>query len=375
MPITHPIAEVRAWLTLLRAPNFGASAIRQRIAQHRSAQAALASAKRDANIHEAARSWMGQPDEETIARDLAWLDERAHHLVTIADDDYPVLLIKGQNPPAALFVAGDPALLWTPQITVVGARNASSAGLANARDFAKAFVQAGNTVTSGLAEGIDGAAHAAALDAGGNTVAVLGTGPDVVYPRRHSALAERIVEHGVLVSEFPPGTPARPEHFPRRNRIIAALSLGTLVVEASLASGSLITARLANEQGREVFALPGSIHNPMSRGCHQLIRDGAKLIETAAEVLEELHGVGSLLANDLRRRLSDTETQAPSGLASNHDDDPDYVKLLSALDAHPLALDELAERTTLAAAALSSMLLVLELDGVVVAENGRYARR
>jgi DNA processing protein len=375
MPITHPIAEVRAWLTLLRAPNFGASAIRQRIAQHRSAQAALMSAKRDTSVHEAARSWMGQPDEETIARDLAWLDEQTHHFITITDDDYPVLLIKGQNPPAALFVAGDPALLWTPQIAIVGSRMASTGGLANASAFAKAFVQAGNTVTSGLAEGIDGAAHTAALDAGGNTIAVLGTGPDVIYPRHHTALAERIVEHGALVSEFSPGTTGRPEYFPRRNRIIAGLTLGTLVVEANLKSGSLITARLANEQGREVFALPGSIHHPMARGCHQLIREGAKLVETADEVLEELHGVGSLLANDLRRRLTDAETQAPSSTASNHDDDPDYVKLLSALDAHPLALDELAERTSLAAAALSSMLLVLELDGVVAAENGRYARR
>jgi DNA processing protein len=375
MPITHPIAEVRAWLTLLRAPNFGASAIRQRIAQHRSAQAALMSAKRDTNVHETARSWMAQPDEETIARDLAWLDEQAHHLIAITDDDYPVLLIKGQNPPAALFVAGDPALLWTPQIAIVGSRMASTGGLANASAFAKAFVQAGNTVTSGLAEGIDGAAHTAALDAGGNTIAVLGTGPDVIYPRHHTALAERIVEHGALVSEFSPGTPGRPEYFPRRNRIIAGLSLGTLVVEANLKSGSLITARLANEQGREVFALPGSIHHPMARGCHQLIREGAKLVETADEVLEELHGIGSLLANDLRRRLTDAETQAPRAAATNHDDDPDYVKLLSALDAHPLALDELAERTSLAAAALSSMLLVLELDGIVAAENGRYARR
>jgi DNA processing protein len=375
MPITHPIAEVRAWLTLLRAPNFGASAIRQRIAHHRSAQAALVSAKRDTRVHEAARSWMEQPDEETIARDLSWLDEQTHHFITITDDDYPVLLIKGQNPPAALFVAGDPTLLWTPQIAIVGSRMASTGGLANASAFAKAFVQAGNTVTSGLAEGIDGAAHTAALDAGGNTIAVLGTGPDVIYPRHHTALAERIVEHGALVSEFSPGTTGRPEYFPRRNRIIAGLTLGTLVVEANLKSGSLITARLANEQGREVFALPGSIHHPMARGCHQLIREGAKLVETADEVLEELHGVGSLLANDLRRRLTDAETQAPSSAASNHDDDPDYVKLLSALDAHPLALDELAERTSLAAAALSSMLLVLELDGVVAAENGRYARR
>ncbi len=375
MPINQPIAEVRAWLTLLRAPSFSASAIRRCIAQHRTADAALANARRDAQISDATRAWFAQPDDALIDRDLAWLDAPRHHLVTITDEDYPALLIKGQYPPAALFVAGDPAALWMPQIAIVGARRASSGGLENARAFAKAFVQAGNAVTSGLAEGIDGAAHTAALDAGGTTIAVLGTGPDVVYPQHHTSLAERIVEHGALVSEFLPGTAGRPEFFPRRNRIIAGLSLGTLVVEAGLKSGSLITARSANEQGREVFALPGSIHHPMARGCHQLIREGAKLVETAAEVLDELHGIGSLLADDLRRRLDDDETKSSVAAVPSHGGDPDYVNLLSTLDAQPLALDELAERTRLSAAALSSMLLVLELDGVVVAENGRYARR
>jgi DNA processing protein len=374
MPLNQPIAEVRAWLTLLRAPGFGASAIRQRIAQRTSAEAVLAHLKRDA-LSEATRAWFAQPDDALIDRDLAWLDAPRHHLIAITDDDYPALLIKGQNPPAALFVAGEPASLWMPQIAIVGARRATTGGLENARAFAKAFVQAGNAVTSGLAEGIDGAAHTAALDAGGATIAVLGTGPDTIYPRQHAPLAERIVEHGALVSEFPPGTEGRPEFFPRRNRIIAGLSLGTLVVEAGLKSGSLITARLANEQGREVFALPGLIHNPMARGCHQLIRDGAKLVETAAEVLDELHGLGTLLADDLRRRLEGDETQAAHGAVSSRSDDPDYVKLFASLDGQPLALDELAERTQLSAAALSSMLLVLELDGVVVAENGRYARR
>jgi DNA processing protein len=282
-------------------------------------------------------------------------------------------LRKGQSPPAALFVAGDPTTLWSPQIAIVGSRNATAAGLANARAFSKAFVQAGNVVTSGLAEGIDGAAHEAALDAGGKTIAVLGTGPDIVYPSRHSKLAERITEHGALVSEFPPGTKGRAEHFPRRNRIIAALSLGTLVIEAGLKSGSLITARLANEQGREVFALPGSIHSPTARGCHKLIRDGAKLVETADEVLEELHATGSLLADDLRRRLNH-EFPPMVEIAPDRGNDPDYAALMSALDVNPVAVDELAERTGLSAAALSSMLLMLELDGVVAAENGRYAR-
>ncbi|MBS0571284.1 MAG: DNA-protecting protein DprA, partial [Proteobacteria bacterium] len=222
-------------------------------------------------------------------------------------------------------------------------------------------------------EGVDGAAHEGALEGGGRTIAVLGTGPDLVYPRQHRDLAERIVASGALVSEFAPGTPGKPENFPRRNRLIAGLSLGTLVVEAGLNSGSLITARLANEAGREVFALPGSIHSPLARGCHKLIRDGAKLVETAEEVIEELRGLGGLLAENLRRRLGVPDMPPAAVEAAQRD--PEYLRLLGALDAEPAALDELVGRTGLSAAALSSMLLVLELDGAVMVENGRYARR
>jgi DNA processing protein len=291
------------------------------------------------------------------------------------DSDFPALLRDIANAPAALFIVGDPALLWSPQIAIVGARSASASGLANARAFARAFAVAGNVVTSGMAEGIDGAAHAAALDAGGSTIAVLGTGPDQVYPRRHHALAARIAEHGALVSEFPPGTPGKPEHFPRRNRIIAGLSLGTLVIEASLNSGSLITARLAAEQGREVFALPGSIHSPLARGCHRLIRDGALLVETADEVMQQLHGIGGRLAEHLRDRLAAAPDAVSAGAPGGRARDPDYARLLAAVDHAPVGLDELAARTGLPIAALSSMLLVLELDGVVQpVEGGRYAR-
>ena len=372
MPVTHSLADTRAWLTLLRAPGLGVSSLRKLIAEHRSPQAAVDAALRDAD--EETRAWLRAPDETMLAGDTAWLDGPRNHLITIADADYPELLRKGQNPPAALFVVGDPALLWSPQIAIVGARNATAGGLENARIFAREFARRGNTVTSGLAEGIDGAAHGAALDAGGKTIAVMGTGPDVVYPRRHADLAQRIADNGALVTEFPPGVAALPDHFPRRNRIIAALSLGTLVIEANLKSGSLITARLANEQGRDVFALPGSIHSQMSRGCHKLIRDGAKLVETADEVLEELHATGALLADALRTRLM-TETPSTSQPQTVRDDDPEYTRLLAALDTQPAALDELADRTGLSAAALSSMLLMLELDGVVAAESGRYARR
>ena len=373
MPIDLSHDETCAWLTLLRAPGLGPAGLRELLGRHAGAVAVIAAARSESSIPEAARVWLAAPDDAAIARDLAWLEGTDHHLIVWSSADYPALLRNVPNAPAALFVAGNPTHLWSPQIAIVGARSATAGGLANARNFAKAFVQAGNTITSGLAEGIDGAAHAAALDAGGTTIAVLGTGPDLIYPRQHAELAARIQANGALVSEFPPGTPGKPEHFPRRNRIIAGLSLGTLVIEASLKSGSLITARLAAEQGREVFALPGSIHSPLARGCHRLIRDGAKLVETADEVLDELHGVGALLADGLRQRLEFPEGSAQ--IQSGHAHDPDYVRLLEATAAAPAAMDELVARTGLSAAALSSMLLVLELEGVVVAENGRYQRR
>ncbi|MBS0556553.1 MAG: DNA-protecting protein DprA [Proteobacteria bacterium] len=369
-----PLDETRAWLALLRAPGLGASGTRELIGRYGNAVAAQAGAARDPRVDAAARAWLAAPDATRIDADLRWLEAPCHHLVVATSEDFPILLRDATNPPAALFVAGDTACLWSAQIAIVGSRSATAAGLANARAFAKTFAQAGNTVTSGLAEGVDGAAHDGALEGGGKTIAVLGTGPDIVFPRQHGDLAGRIVEHGALVSEFPPGTPGLPKHFPRRNRIIAGLSLGTLVVEASLRSGSLTTARLATEAGREVFALPGSIHSPLARGCHKLIRDGAKLVETAEEVIEELRGVGGLLAEGLRRRLQAPADPTPLPEAAVTRD-ADYQRLLGALDAQATALDELVERTGLTAAAVSSMLLVLELDGVVGSENGRYARR
>ena len=373
MPLELPVDETRAWLTLLRAPGLGAAGIRELVGRHGSASAARAAATREARVGPEARAWLATPDAAMLERDLAWLATPDHHLIVATSEDFPALLRDAANPPAALFVAGDAACLWSAQIAIVGARSASAGGLANARAFARTFAQAGNTVTSGLAEGVDGAAHEGALEGGGKTIAVLGTGPDLAYPRQHRDLAQRIAAHGALVSEFPPGTPGKPENFPRRNRLIAGLSLGTLVVEAGLNSGSLITARLAAEAGREVFALPGSIHSPLARGCHKLIRDGAKLVETAEEVIEELRGLGGLLAEGLRRRLDVPTVAAP--VAETAARDPEYQRLLAALDAEPAALDELVERTGLSPAALSSMLLVLELDGAVAAESGRYARR
>ncbi|WP_257387161.1 DNA-processing protein DprA [Tahibacter caeni] len=323
-------------------------------------------------------AWLRAPDRSRIDADLTWLAAGGRHLLTWLDADYPALLREAGTAPAALFVDGDASSLWLPQIAVVGARSATAGGLANARSFASHLAAAGLVVTSGLADGVDAAAHAAALDAGRATIAVMGTGPDLVYPRRQAALAERIRGRGALVSEFPPGVPARPDHFPRRNRIIAGLPLGVLVVEAGVQSGSLITARLAGEQGREVFALPGSIHNPLARGCHQLIRQGARLVETADEIVEELAPLARALGDRLRARLAEplqaATAEPPDGATAAHD--AEYVKVLAALGYDPVSLDELASRTGLGVAALSSMLLLLELEGEVSnSGGGRYQRR
>jgi len=367
---------LEAWLILLRAPGLGPASLRALVGRHGDAAAALAAARSgDVERADAAcRDWLRAPDTAVIAADLAWLAAPDHALLTFDAVDFPALLGEIPAAPAALFVAGDSGALWQPQVAIVGSRNAGQGGVATAAGFARALAAAGFAVTSGLAEGIDGAAHAATLDAGGTTLAVLGTGPDLVYPPKHRGLAARIAAQGALVTEFPPGTPGHPSHFPRRNRIIAGLSLGTLVVEASMRSGSLITARNATESGREVFAIPGSIHNPLARGCHQLIRNGAKLVETAEEIIAELAPLALGLGASLRERL-ETQADSPIPAAPNRSDDPDYARLFAALGHDALGIDRLSERSGLPVATLSSMLLMLELEGEVVARGGAYARR
>jgi DNA processing protein len=294
------------------------------------------------------------------------LQPPGHHLLTISDPGYPELLTQLQDPPALLFIRGDPELLSSPQLAMVGSRNPTPSGRQTARDFARFLASAGITITSGLAIGIDGASHEGALQAEGHTIAVMATGPDRLYPARHRRLAEQIQEQGALVTEFPPGTPPKRGHFPRRNRLISGLSLGTLVVEAAQRSGSLITARLAAEQGREVFAIPGSIHNPLARGCHALIRQGAKLVETAQDVVEEL---GPLLCH--LRLPVDPRQEGLGPIAETWDQD--YQRLLDCLGFDPVAIDLLIQRSGLTADAVSSMLLLLELEGYVSsAPGGRY---
>jgi DNA processing protein len=273
--------------------------------------------------------------------------------------------------PLALFVKGEAKLLGEPQLAVVGSRNPSPGGAENAFEFAAFLSRCGLLITSGLALGIDGQAHRGALQQGSPTIAVCGTGLDIVYPAAHTELATQIAQRGALVSEFFPGTPPQRANFPRRNRLISGLALGVLVVEATLRSGSLITARLAAEQGREVFAIPGSIHNPMARGCHRLIRDGAKLVESGEDVLTEL---GPLLGSLIDQTASQPESGGSRDL-SDRTLTKEYAELLQACGGDPVSVDQLAERTKLTTAEVSSMLLILELQGYVASgAGGRYTR-
>lgn len=373
-------ASARDWLTLLHAPGLGERRIERLITAHGNPAAALAAGEaawRQAGLPDAARKALRNPDEAAIDASLAWLAADHHFLITLDDDAYPPLLREIPDPPPALLVSGDPGVLYMPQVAIVGARSATAAGLDCARDFAATLARAGLAVTSGLAAGIDGAAHRACMDAGGRTIAVAGTGPDRVYPARHRDLARDIVAGGALVTCFPPGTDVRPAHFPIRNRLISGMTLGTLVVEAGLKSGSLITARLAGDQGREVFAVPGSIHNPVARGCHQLIRQGARLVESAGEVLEALAPLAGRLAGRLSALLNENSAAEvePEGEMPHIAQDPDYRRLLDAIGHDPTQVDVIIDRSKLTTGAVSSMLLMLELKGLVTAHpGGRYSR-
>ena len=320
-------------------------------------------------------SALSRPDATALERARHWLEHPRHHLLGWHEPDYPALLRDSANPPPALFVDGDPTTLWQPAIAVVGSRAPSAGGCDNAHAFAAAMSTAGITIASGRAAGVDAAAHKAVLANHGSTFAVIGTGPDLAYPRHHGPLQEQVAAYGAVVSEYPPGTPPRSGQFPARNRLLAALTLGTLVVEAAERSGALITARLAAEAGREVFAVPGSIHNPMARGCHRLIRDGATLVTCTQDILEGVANLAGELANALHQRLqAPIETIPEAPLPAPPPPDPDYQRLWNALGHDPTGMDSLIERTGLTAASLSSMLLVMELEGKVSATHGRYTR-
>lgn len=313
-----------------------------------------------------AERWLKINDNE-IDLTRRWLEKQNHALVTILDEDYPDLLKEISDPPIALFVKGDKRLLMRLQLAIVGSRNPTSMGKETAFDFANYLTDAGLMMTSGLATGIDAAAHRGALEAGGKTVAVCGAGLNTIYPTVNRELATQIVASGALISEFPLHAGPQPYHFPKRNRIISGLSLGVLVVEAARRSGSLITARLASEQGREVFAIPGSIHNPLTRGCHGLIRQGAKLVETAADVLEELPPLANVVQEKHQQQTVEKVDITPI-LDKNHQ------RLLSYIDYAPTPIDVLVARSGMKAAEVSSMLLLLELESLVQSEVGGYRK-
>ena len=298
--------------------------------------------------------------------DDEWLQMSGNHIIARGDENFPELLEQIPRPPERLYVNGDPGLLHMPALAIVGSRNPTRAGARNAFEFARHLGAAGFCIVSGLAEGIDTAAHRGALDAGAATVAFLGHGIDRVYPAANRDLAHEIAAHGALVSEFPLGTHPHKTLFPQRNRLISGVSLGTLVVEAARRSGSLITARYAGDQGREVFALPGSIHNPLARGCHKLIRQGAKLVETAEDIVNELAPLSSHL---LQNSLESTTNDDPPKL-----DDDEYRHLKKHIGHDPISIDELAKDSGLTIDQVSSMLLILELQGEVESlSGGRYS--
>jgi DNA processing protein len=365
--------ELTAWLTLARAPGLHAGGLQPLLERHGSAStiaSASLAALRATGAREPLIEWLRSDCAATIANDRRWLERDGRHFVALTDPRYPALLKQLSDAPIGLFVAGDPAALCLPQLAMVGSRNPTPTGRETARSFAAHLARCGLAITSGLAVGIDSASHRGALDGNGVTVAVCGTGLDISYPEINAELAAAIAAHGALVSEFPLGTPPAKANFPRRNRLISGLSLGTLVVEAAVRSGSLITARLAAEQGREVFAIPGSIHNPLARGCHLLIRQGAKLVETADDILTELRAlVGTLRADADQPRTAEAVHDCGAPL------DKDYEILLDALGFEPAGVDLLVERTGLGADAVASMLLILELQGRIESyPGGLYVR-
>tara|TARA_R110000868_G_scaffold158036_3_gene385816 strand:- start:72251 stop:73336 length:1086 start_codon:yes stop_codon:yes gene_type:complete len=356
---------LKYWLALLHVQGMGPATLAKWLAHadiselfsHSASQLRALGLKDNIIESIAALSW-GE-----VEKDLTWAEQDDQHVITLGDDAYPYLLKDAATAPMVLFVKGDVTLLQTPQIAMVGSRNPTSSGRETAAEFAHSLTQAGLVVTSGLALGVDGACHEGALKSG-KTIAVMGTGLNRVYPAKHKSLAHDIVTHGgALVSEFLPDESVSPKNFPRRNRIISGMSLGTVVVEAALRSGSLITARYAMEQGREVFAIPGSIHNPLAKGCHWLIKQGAKLVETANDIIEELGPIANVAT-----------VNAVSSNVTPIELDDDYQQLLNHIDFDPISTDAIIQRSGLKPEQVASMLLILELKGCIQNNNSRYIR-
>jgi len=360
-PKTNTEKELIAWLTLFHTPRFGPHTANKLLQRFSSASEIL---RYQHEISSASlRKALSQPDQRAIDKDLSWLAESdSHHIIHFDDPNYPDLLKNINDPPLVLFINGDPDCLSLPQLGIVGSRNASATGLDTAHDFARELAKSGLTINSGMALGIDAAAHTGALNANAQTIAVIGSGLNNIYPPQNSRLAHRISHQGAVISEFSPDITPIASNFPRRNRIISGLSVGVLVIEAAFRSGSLITARLAAEQGREVFAIPGSIHNPMVRGNHRLIRDGACLVESTHDIVSELASLlGTLVI----------PPKPCEHAISSQEDEP----LMKYIDYDPVAIDTLISRSGLTAERVSAMLSSLEIQGSIVAlPGGRICR-
>lgn len=358
--------SLRHWLALAQTPGIGCKAAQKLLEAFGDAETIFhqsSSNLRSLGLNAQTTEALLAPQWDKVERSLQWGEQRDCHIITLKDPAYPRQLGQIVHPPPVLFIRGQPEVLSKPQLAIVGSRKPTPAGRRLALEFSQELSTLGVTVTSGLALGIDGAAHEGALEAKKATIAVAGTGPDRIYPARHKNLATEIVINGAIVSEFPPGTPVRAQHFPRRNRIISGLSMGTLVIQATRRSGSLITARYALEQGREVMAVPGEVHNPQAKGCNALIREGAKLVETVEDVLEAL---------DL---LAPTPTEEPALSSHSGELTDDYRDLLYKIDYAPTPVDRLVDETGLPPEELASMLLILELEGhVTPVAGGCYQR-
>ena len=387
---THTEHSIEHWLKLRHCHGIGNSTALQLLdqftriehifaASHEQLRAAGLTSSQITALESAGEKPTDDAGQAAIDADMDWLQHDGHHIITAHDPSYPQAMRSLAYAPILLYVRGDPDYLNQPQLAIVGSRNPTAAGRNIAKDFARHLSQTGITVTSGLATGIDGAAHQGALQGIAGTIAVVAHGPDIIYPAKHQQLAQQIADNGAIITEMPVGMTPQPGLFPRRNRLISAMSLGTLVVEAARKSGSLITARYAMEQNREVFAIPGSIHNPMARGCHQLIRDGAKLVETADDILEEISTLLSPTVENRRRQACGTtageqESDPVSDAGQRLALDPDHQKLLKCLAYEPAGIDQLVENSGFTAAEIASMLLILELEGTIVCQDGRYTR-
>jgi DNA processing protein len=357
----RPDPELAGWLQLSLTPGLGAVTLRNLLRKFGLPRGVLARSRSELAAFLAPESLEALESSgvrDAVARALDWAGADAHYVITLADETYPRALLEIADPPVVLYAHGRLELLQRPALAIVGSRNASAQGESNAEHFARTLSNAGLTIVSGLALGIDAAAHRGGLGGASSTIAVLGTGVDVVYPNRNAELAAEIARRGLLVSEFALGTPAIAHNFPRRNRLISGLARGCLIVEAAIASGSLITARCAADQGRDVFAIPGSIHSPLAKGCHALIKTGAKLVESADDVLAELAGF--------------QPTARASTLASAPAAD---TGLLAVMGHDPVDVDSLCERAGLSPEEVTSQLLRLELDGRVTALPGGLYQR